>query len=300
MADNSNESVIDFRIRRLTIFAPAALEQPFIQNGIIDQAVSLDANGKSHLNPAETHPQCGELGDGGFNWLIRVDKNAGTITTGGSPPSSDPFNVGYCFANGTTVAPVVASATIVNDAFDAAAIARLNMPIFVHGQSSDMVVLPLRQATFRTVRFSADGNCIGSYNVYALDDTCHDVRDDCEKWYTDGALGAYVTLEDADRVDVQDLSASLCVLLTQSRGVDPIPPSTIRRCMRDGSGNIAFKGDYCSTSNSAGGCQDSYWLSATFAASAVKIHDGTKDPAAAALCNGGSAGDAGASDASGD
>jgi hypothetical protein len=150
-----------------------------------------------------------------------------------------------------------------------------------------MVVLPLRQATFRTVNLSRDGNCIGSYNVDALDDTCHDSRDDCAKWNTDGALGAYVTLEDADQVDVEDLSASLCVLLTQSAGVAPVPPSTIKRCMRDGSGNIAFKGDYCSTSNSAGGCQDSYWLSATFAASAVKIHDGTKDPATAALCNGG-------------
>jgi hypothetical protein len=53
-------------------------------------------------------------------------------------------------------------------------------------------------------------------------------------------------------------------------------------CSKDASGKITAMGDYCSQSNSAGGCADSFWLAATIAASAAKINDGSHDPA----CNG--------------
>ena len=63
-------------------------------------------------------------------------------------------------------------------------------------------------------------------------------------------------------------------------------------CQTDSSGNVIDKGNYCSTSNppGPGGCQDSYWLAATFAASAVIINDGAGVPD----CLGG--GDGGAAD----
>jgi hypothetical protein len=37
-------------------------------------------------------------------------------------------------------------------------------------------------------------------------------------------------------------------------------------------------GDYCSTTQSPGGCNDSVWLSATFAANAVKIYESNTAP----------------------
>ena len=62
-------------------------------------------------------------------------------------------------------------------------------------------------------------------------------------------------------------------------------------CATDSMGNIVAKGDFCSTTDAPGGCQDSYWLAATFAASAAKITTGSDVP----TCNG-SMLDAGAGD----
>ena len=67
---------------------------------------------------------------------------------------------------------------------------------------------------------------------------------------------------------------------------------------------IIAKGDYCSTSNKPGDCQDSFWLSATFAAAAVKINDGSSEPTCQGASDGGTDGgtDSGADsgDAAGD
>jgi len=79
--------------------------------------------------------------------------------------------------------------------------------------------------------------------------------------------------EEADNVSVTDLNESLCALLTNDQGLPP--PGSIKKCARDAANKIVAKGDYCSTSKKAGDCQDSYWLTATFAASAVNINDGS-------------------------
>jgi hypothetical protein len=42
-------------------------------------------------------------------------------------------------------------------------------------------------------------------------------------------------------------------------------------CLRTAGGQIQDKGDYCSNPVGPGGCGDSYWLAAAFAASAAKI-----------------------------
>jgi hypothetical protein len=52
-------------------------------------------------------------------------------------------------------------------------------------------------------------------------------------------------------------------------------------------GNITAKGDYCSTSNMPGDCQDSFWLAATFAAAAVNINDGSTVPTCQGITDGG-------------
>jgi hypothetical protein len=286
MGNNMGQAVQNFRLRRLTVNSPASLAKGFVQKAVLDKGIDLHADG-TMLNGAAT-PQCGEHGDGAFNWLITLDTGAKTVKTGGAPPSVDPFGVGYCYANGTlggiAVAPITNVSYTMNPdgTLGAGPVANLNVPIFVHGDVNNVVVLPLHNANFSEVKISTDGNCIGSFNTGALDNSCNDVsRDDCSKWHTDGALGGYISLEESDKVAVQDLNATLCVLLTSSTGVVPATGGVMcgatpcPACKRDASGKIAFQGDYCSTTKAAGGCADSFWLSATFAASAVKINDGT-------------------------
>ncbi len=265
LADNGGKSTLDFRIRRLNIAAPPSLALPLIQNAIVTKNIDLKAK------------QCGELGNGAFNWLIRLDKTANTLKTGGAPPVTDFLGQGYCFYNHTTttgvkVGPADGTVKFDGDTFSTTTpIKSLPIPIFLAGDVNNVIVLPITDATITSVTISANNNCIGSFQPKALDSDCVDDPGACSKWQTAGAIGGYITLEEADGVLVQDLSESLCVLLTgtvSSKTADG-------KCQRDGGGHIVPKGDFCSTTKTAGGCQDSYWLAATFAASAAKINDGS-------------------------
>ena len=282
MADNSKKAVYDFRLRRLLITAPPALTNPavglgLVQTSVIDQGVDLNA------------PQCGDHGKGAFNWLLRVDPTGDQITTGGAPPSPDPFNTGFCFyrhvLGSLDIEPAQASITFDDaGAFTTAPIALLNVPVFLSADAgaadpSNVIILPLRNAVLQQAKLSANNNCIGSFNLQALDPGCN-IADpsSCSKWHTAGSLGGVMTLEDADKVPLTILPETLCVLLT---GTAPDPNT--HKCVRDTGGNIVAKGDYCSTSNKPGDCQDSFWLSATFAGAAVTINDGSSEP----TCQGG-------------
>ena len=283
MADNSGQSVDSMRLRKLNVVAPPALAQHFIQAGVIDQGVNLN-------------DYCGEGGDGSFSWIMTFNPSNGQLVTGGAPVTSDPFNVGYCFVNaainGLIVQPVTATMTKGSDgSWSSAVIPKLFVPIYVHGMATDVVVLPLTKVTITGVTISTDGNCIGSYNPDGVtppqstvvdgmtDQTCQDQDyNSCQRWHTAGALGGYITLKESDGVYVQDLGKSLCVLLTSGTSTT----NNGMNCATDSSGNIIAKGDFCSTTDSPGGCQDSYWLAATFAASAAKITAGADQPA----CNG--------------
>ena len=279
LADNAAKTKLDFRIRRLNVITPDALASGFIQNVVVDHGITLNAH------------QCGEYGDGAFNWLVRIDKTTGMITTGGAPPSTDPFGLGYCFVSTTAsgsgihVTSVTAKGTLAGNTFSTDPVDKLNVPIFVNGDANQLIILPLSNLSLKNVTYSADGNCIGAFNYPALDKDCADSRSDCARWHTDGALGGFITLEEADAVPIPQLgNKSLCVMLTKST---PGPDNL--HCKRDANSKIAFQGDYCSTTKAPGGCVDSYWLAATFAASAVKINDVSADP----LCNGARSGDAG-------
>jgi hypothetical protein len=277
LADNTNKTTLDFRMRRLLITAPAPLVGTgvgfgVLQTTVIDKGINLDA------------PTCGDIGNGAFSWIMRVDKNANTILTGGAPPTPDPKTTGFCVYNynigGIPVAPVSTSITFDDaGAFSTPAIALLNVPIFLAPDAgadnpANVVVLPLRHASIQQATISANGNCIGEFNEVALDSTCKTVSDpsSCSKWHTAGSLGGAMTLEDADKVPLTILPETLCVLLTNSKS------TTGQGCARDGQGNITAKGDYCSVTNKPGDCADSFWLSATFAAAAVTINDGSGDP----------------------
>ena len=261
LADNGSKTVQDFRIRRLTNSGPAALTQPFIQGTIVTHNIDLKA------------PECGENGLGGFSWLLRLDTTNNTLTTGGAPPAVDPFNAGFCFYNHTTnniaIKPVtVAAHKNADGSWSADPAPLLNVPIFLNGDVNSVVVLPLSEAKIDSFTVSTDGNCIGSFTDKGLDATCAEDTETCPKWNTAGNIGGFITLEAADTVNVADLNESLCVLLTGStKGADG-------KCVRDAGGAITAKGDYCSTTKTAGGCGDSFWLASTFAASAVKITDG--------------------------
>ncbi|WP_394834896.1 hypothetical protein LVJ94_51200 [Pendulispora rubella] len=264
MADNAGKSTLDLRIRKLDIVSPPSLADAIIRSTVIDPNINLDA------------AQCGEKGTGSFNWLLRVDRTKGTVLTGGAPPSVDPFGKGFCFyrhrtVQGIEVDPGQANVTFSGNTFTSAPIAKLAIPIFLRGDVTNAVVLPLTDAVIHEATLSDGNNCIGKFNPAALDNQCTEDPSECAKWRTNAAIGGFITLEEADQVPIVDLAESLCNVLT---GTQPVGG----KCPRDANGQLkltdAQKGDFCSTTKQPGGCRDSSWLTATFAASAVKIHDG--------------------------
>jgi len=267
---NNTGSTLNFRMRSINIAAPPELANNTVQGSVVTPAVSLSTT---------QAPNCGENGDGTFNWLISIDKATNTLTTGGAPASSDPFGVGYCFLKQTVgnidVTPVSGPVTFTGNTFSTTPLtSTLNIPIFTSG-SSTPIILPIRAGTLQNVTISADNNCIGSFNPSALSNKCAADPTSCLEWNTDGALGGYITLKDADNVQVSLLGESLCVLLTNTMAMK----TSTGQCPAS-----AFTmGNYCSTTNSPGGCNDSFWLAATFSASAVNINDG----AGVAGCSGG-------------
>ncbi len=282
LGENKGKDVWDLRLRKLNVVAPPGLAEALIQNVVVGRNINLNA------------PECGEVGGtGSFSWLMRIDTKNKIMTTGGAPPSTDPFGLGYCFANditanGVKFGPATMPITIDgNKITPSGNFPKLNIPIYIDGDPNNIILLPISNGNFRDVTVSEGGDCIGSFNTKALNNTCDELRGTCATWKTAGALGGYITLEEADTVVLKDLeNRTLCGYLTgntQQKGCARVNGAT---------GAITAKGDYCSTTNSAGGCQDSYWLAATFAASAIKIHDG----ASIKQCNGGgaAAGDAGA------
>lgn len=288
----------NFRMRRIIIAAPPTLANPTIQNSVVTNGVNMN------------EPQCGEEGTGDFSWIMTLDPTTLAFKTGGAPPcdipnstsnpaspfpSCSPFTTGYCFLQqqlgSIAVGPV--SGTL-KKALDGTYFApapalgpQINIPIFYNGS---IIVLPISQPAVTGINVTDNGNCIGGFNPVALSSLCADQYENCPKWLTGGSLGGYITLETADQVDVLLLSKTLCAILTDSGGVSPPDGGAIKQCARNADGSIAAKGDYCSTTQSPGGCQDSFWLAATFAASAVNI---TGD------CAGGSSSSSGGSSSSG-
>jgi len=262
---HSSGPVSHYRMRTLEVAAPTVLASTFVSANEVDARVSL---------PQTPDASCGEDGSGTFNWLITVDHERGTVTTGGAPFSTDPFDQGYCYARskigGVAVEPVTMSATFAGDTLQTGpASATLNLPIFFSQTDiTDLVILPIRQAAFRDVTISADGDCIGSVNNRALQaGTCTDVDprgpESCARWHTAGVVSGYIRLDDAEKIWVAPMSESLCALLTGTSDNGHCPAAALTT------------GDYCSATNSAGGCRDSVWTASTFAASAVNINDGS-------------------------
>jgi hypothetical protein len=295
--------VDNFRMRLINITAPPALAKQAIQGGVVTPAVELPSVTAAGVGGAP----CGENGSGLFNWLLSVNQTAKTVTTGGAPPSTDPFGLGYCYLNATVnglpIGPVNLKAMFTGNTFSTVPLTGatpLNIPIFVApmtaGGPYGAIILPILGASLNEVTITSDGNCIGEVNNLSIQPPMPGVAcsetpliqtgvDSCSHWHTDGTLGGYITLKAADAIPIVVLGGeSLCVILT-SEQKDGSSPAT---CSTGG----LTAGDYCSPKDGVAGhaCTngDSMWLSAEFAASAVNI----TDDKSITLCNGGSIGGA--------
>ncbi len=251
MADNTG-SVKSFRVAYLRIVTPPALAGGLMQTAVITPAVTLNAPACGYDQGAS--PTGGAGAAGHLNWLFQIDTAAKTIKTGGAPVSADPYKDGYCFlgklpAGGSVpalTAPIELSGNTVTMSPQPGV---LYITTFQSPMTS-MSVWPLRAPRLEGVTLSPDGRCIGEINPewYNLtgNTACADTTSACPKWFTAGAVAGFVKLSD------------LCGPLNPGA-----PP-----------GMCEGPGDFCSTTESPGGCADSLWFSATFAANAVSIHGG--------------------------
>ena len=261
LQDYSDQPSFTLRMAQLSITNPLVLVTDLFQ-GIIGDGVNINL------------PTCNVSGNGTFSWLLQFDTARGKLRTGGARPQPDPTD-GYCFEHdqANNIAPIEIDAPIAADGtFEAAAIDFLSIPIYLDMSGTDLVRLPLHDIHIKGT-VSANHNCIGSFNADGLEpvNNCKPDHSMGIEYFVDGAtLEGYILLEDADGVIVAMPNQSLCVLLSgdpETYGDDGSP----MHCKRNAAGDIVLLGDWCSTSNSAGGCQDSMRMTAGIAASAVAV-----------------------------
>lgn len=258
LTDNAGKTKFGLRMAQLDVTKPTVLSTGAVA-GIVSGAVKA------------TDAACNLTGLGTFSWLLEFDTTAGTLKTGGAKPVTDP-SAGYSFVDemldGVQVSPIVFDAKPdAAGAFAAAAPKDIIVPIFLDAAATNFVLLPLKQAKFSMGTLSASQNCVGKYNAENLDpENACDSDDKAKSFITAAKLDGMITLEDADKVEVSSVQATLCVLLANNMGVDG--PAGYKVCARDANMKITYQGDACSTGT---GCGDAVSLAADFAASSVVI-----------------------------
>jgi hypothetical protein len=257
-------------VAQIDITAPLSLAKGAIKSVIDDSAVmNLDG--------------CNLFGQGTFSWLLELDKTQGKLKMGGAKPVADPHS-GYCFVNEsspTVIAPATAPALITNGTLETTSDVAVNMPVYLDAAASSVLMLPLDGLRLQGAQLSLDQNCIGKYNADTLsfDNQCIPDKSLGESYFANaGSLRGYIKLIDADAVVVAALAQSLCVLLSNDTKTYGEDAGGHKVCKKDGNGAIVLQGDWCSTTNSAAtaACADAFEFNATFAASAVTIHDDCK------------------------
>jgi hypothetical protein len=265
LVDNTGKTdKIGLRMAQLAITKPVELAKGAVK-AIVGNGVAMNLD------------QCNIQGQGTFSWLLEFDTTNGKLKTGGAKPVTDPW-AGYCFVNETAnnITPITVDAPFTAGKFETTGDVSLTVPIYLDAAASTVVLLPLQGVKISNATLSADNNCIGKYNADTLsvDNNCLPDAEAGINYFTDDAsLQGYVTLEQADTVDVSALGQSLCVLLSGDAKTYGVDVGDVKRCTRDANNKIILKGDWCSTSNTAAttDCADAFQLGATFAASAVKI-----------------------------
>lgn len=267
-ADFSAEAITQLRMTSHQVKSPEALAAPMMQVTIITEKSTLD------------EPACNLNGKGQFNYLMQVDTGKKELTLGGGVPQAlvGPTLDGTCWAQFTEPtsglevkqysAPYTEAGGELSATFD-----KFVMPIYLENKADldSVVLVPLHEMTFKA-KLSDDKNCVGRYAPELLDKglSCQPT-DDQFAWEAAGSYEGYITVEEADKVMVVTLGETLCVVLTG----DPKKWKGTSQDCKTSTGYTSTgampKGDWCSTTNSAGGCQDSWKLSIGFAAQAIKI-----------------------------
>jgi hypothetical protein len=274
-ADHSASDKTQLRITQHQVAKPATLAKPYVQDVVITKKSAL------------AQPECNQYGLAQFNLLLEIDSAAKKLTLGGGVPQlliGDPKD-GTCWADFVDptsqleVKPITVDYTEAAGGSLEAKIADFVMPIYLEDKTNldSYVLVPLHQMTV-TAKLSPDKNCIGRYahdDATRLDESCAAAEDQFA-WENGGRYEGYITVEEADDVMVVSLGQTLCVVLSG----DPAKwKGTAKSCktsqayLQEG----LPKGDWCKATNSAGGCEDAWYLSIDIAAAAIQINGSWDD-----------------------
>lgn len=277
-ADNAGKDKFALRITQLTVTAPTALTDPTVAN-LLSTGITYDYPACTSADSLAFFTK-----DGTFNWILEIDKTAGTLRTGGADLQTDPTKP-YCFLNGTiagfSVAPLETDLAFTGDSFAVVTPADVVVPIFTDpADATKVILLPLHGVRLYDSKVSADNNCIGSFNGANLSPNNLCLPSTDTPMFLDGGnLEGYITLEEADTVLVPQLgNASLCSLIAGADGTD----QATKKCKRDAGMAITFAGDWCAGMPGEPGtaatatCKDAVKLAATYAAAGTSV---------AATCN---------------
>jgi hypothetical protein len=257
------------RVAHLSLTAPAAFATGIAQS--IFQSSTM-----------ENLAQCNLGGAGTFNWLLRFDTAAGTLTTGAALPVGDP-STGYTFIDKVltlgsasfAVTPLTLSASIGYTCGFNSSHGDVLLPFFADASGTMMTILPLRSLRFFNTYVTPDHNCIGIFDSAGLSPASSCLPDAMHPQFLDGGkLEAFISLQDADAILIPPLSETLCVFLAGAAGTATPGPGGVQVCARKPDGGIFVQGDWCSKTNApaAAGCADAVRFAASFAASGTRIN----------------------------
>lgn len=197
--------VPQIRLTAMQISAPASLANPLLQ-AIIDD--SLDGFR--------------------FIWLVEADLAGGTMTTGSGradavPPGTDAefctvhWNTGdYAPAEDN---PITVSGSTISTS---SPIDLISIPIYSEDSpDSPLLVLPISHAELTGIELNADSTLVGTPNAAAGSDRY------ASTWDTAGEIRGWISVEDARNVPIEDLSETLCGLLS---GDHPDPTDMTQDC----------------------------------------------------------------------
>ncbi|MDI3286386.1 hypothetical protein [Polyangium sp. 15x6] len=265
LVDNAGQTEFGLRMSQIIISKPATLAAASFIGKTVASGVALK------------DLKCNLDGSGTFSWLLHFDTTTNTVCTGGAKPVASPAD-GYTFVNemvgGFNITPIKFTSDLSQGSFEVMEGQDIIVPVYT-AEGGEPILLPLKKARILDGKLSSNNNCVGSYNAEGLDplNLCKPYPEENQFTFNNaGKIEGYITLEDADAVEVDLAKKSLCALLTgKDDGATPIA-----KCARDANGKIDYKGDWCDATNAAadGTCADAVQLGAEFAASAVKINGG--------------------------
>jgi hypothetical protein len=268
LIDNSSTDRKTLRMSQIRVVAPPTLASKPVQFTVLTPAIDLEAE-KCYV---------GTLGEGGrFNWLIDFDVKTKKLITGGALPVDNPAD-GYCFytgnINGIDVKPLETTVDFdeAKGVFKTDNLGDVTIPVFLDKTGTRTpILLPIHGGKLLDTTLTENGNCIGNFkgDTLQISDNCLPPTDnvfdeDAYQWRSGGELQGYITLEEADKVIIEDLNNQTLCRLLLGKG----DPSNGNVCPRKADKTIDGEGDFDSNKD---GIKDAVELKAQFAAAATKI-----------------------------